>query len=45
MRLVEFFGGSDSTIRKLYKMINADKLVVVVLPDTCERYLSTELFY
>ena len=24
---------------------NTDKLIVVVLPDTCERYLSTELFY
>ena len=24
---------------------NTDKLVVVVLPDTAERYLSTELFY
>jgi len=24
---------------------NADKLIVVILPDTAERYLSTELFY
>ena len=37
--------GSDSKVKKLYKMTNADKLVVVVLPDTGERYLSTELFY
>jgi cysteine synthase A len=27
------------------KKANADKLIAVVLPDTGERYLSTELFY
>lgn len=37
--------GSDSKVKKLYKMTNADKLIVVILPDTGERYLSTELFY
>jgi len=32
-------------VRVAKRKTNADKVVVVVLPDTGERYLSTELFY
>ena len=37
----------DNLKRKLYlsKMTDADKLIVVILPETGERYLSTELSY
>ncbi|MHC4718907.1 MAG: cysteine synthase A [Planctomycetota bacterium] len=34
-----------AAVKVARRKANADKTVVVVLPDTCERYLSTELFY
>jgi len=37
--------GQDCKAKIARRKVNADKLVVVVLPDTGERYVSTELFY
>lgn len=37
--------GQDCEAKIAGRKANADKLVVVVLPDTGERYVSTELFY
>ncbi|MHC4417374.1 MAG: cysteine synthase A [Planctomycetota bacterium] len=34
-----------AAVKVARRKANTDKTVVVVLPDTCERYLSTELFY
>jgi len=34
-----------AAVKVAARKANTDKLVVVVLPDTAERYLSTELFY
>jgi cysteine synthase A len=34
-----------AAVKVASRKTNADKLVVVVLPDTAERYVSTELFY
>jgi len=34
-----------AAVKVAARKTNAEKLVVVILPDTAERYLSTELFY
>ncbi|MHC4622662.1 MAG: cysteine synthase A [Planctomycetota bacterium] len=36
---------SVAAVKVARRKTNADKFVIVVLPDTAERYLSTELFY
>jgi len=35
----------SGAVKVAKRKTNADQLIVVVLPDTAERYLSTELFY